>query len=127
MAQNVTDRLQRDVRTQQAHGACVTDGMWTALAFRLETCPADAAAKDRVKTGSVGKGTGRGGGLNKELSQGCLRPSLAQVVEDGLTNFRHERQEQVGACPFDCLILICSWRQSMSSSRSRTTSPARSP
>src|SRR5271166_4323589 len=54
--------------------------------------------KHRVKTGPTGKGTERCIYLNENLSQGCLRSSLAEVVEDGLANCGHEWQQQVGTC-----------------------------
>src|SRR5271166_5519497 len=98
MAQNVTNRLQRDVRSQQAHCPRVADSVGSALTFCLDTGLSDATAEYRVKAGPTGKGTERCGYLDEDLSQRCLRSSLAEVVEDGLANCRHEWQQQVGTC-----------------------------
>src|SRR5664280_684247 len=98
MAQNVANRLQRNVRPQQAHCPRIADGVWSALTFRLDTGLSDATAEHRVKAGPAGKGTERCFYLNEDLTQRCLWSSLAEVVEDGLANFRHEWQQQVGAC-----------------------------
>ena len=80
MAQNVANRLQRDVRPQQAHCPRVADGVWSALTFRLDTGQPDATAEHRVKAGPTGKGTERCVYLNENLSQRCLQSSLAELV-----------------------------------------------
>ena len=57
MAQNVANRLQRNVRPQQAHCPRIADGVWSALTFCLDTGLSDATAEHCVKTGPTGKGT----------------------------------------------------------------------
>src|SRR5271165_843054 len=98
MAQNVANRLQRNVRPQQAHCPRVADSVWSALTFCLDTGQPDATAEHSVKTGPTGKGTEGCCCLDEDLSQRCLRSSLAEVVEEGLANCGHEWQKQVGIC-----------------------------